>query len=630
MNGSIGLGSELDIMDKLNLKIGKFLPFGDEFKEAKMYFFFPFMPLAPLYTSSISMLGSFNRRRGDEKLRTQFAPNPTSRQFDAERSFNLDWKFIENWIIDITGNYSFRTGSDLTYLETTKDTLRQQRSEGEIFDDIFFNDGLINWGKDLDYSQNVSINPKFNIPGLRNFVDLTSSYRVQYGWRASQYNVSLGSNVGYSSDLQSTAYFKLNQIFNIFKPGESKILGGANPSYQDDKQDPGDILKLLGTFIPEQLNVTYSQSKQLSNPAIQGRPGFSNFWMQLGSKENLGPSRLYQLGFVTEPGKRIPGVQLTDVHNLNNSVSFNTFINPIFPNNLKINLTYKLTNTSNKSITYFTDSVSGSLSNPTANTETRTLTRPSFFIAGDIVDKMGVGFNPAPTAQAKEISDSFENNIVSFPFPSWTLTLSGVEKFEMFSNFAQSVTIESGYSSEYKKILTYNGKDPEFASNQAITAGFSPLVGVNFTFKPISEGNLTASFKLSKTDNYNLEPNSASITNTATNDLSINASYTKSGFKVPLFGLSLENNLTISFSYTRTKNDPVVYRYDPIGDIWNTNSQTGSTSTTVSPSIQYNLSKSVTLQLFYKYTKVEPTGQNLQITTRTSNEAGLNIKLQIQ
>ncbi|MEO8513077.1 MAG: hypothetical protein ABI543_05945, partial [Ignavibacteria bacterium] len=100
------------------------------------------------------------------------------------------------------------------------------------------------------------------------------------------------------------------------------------------------------------------------------------------------------------------------------------------------------------------------------------------------------------------------------------------------------------------------------------------------------------------------------------------------GFSLPIFGLSLENNLTISFSYTRTKNDPMVYSYQNFG--WDPNSQNGSTSTSLNPSIQYNLSRSVTMQLFYKYTKIEPTGSNLQITTRTTNEAGLNIRLQIQ
>ena len=100
-------------------------------------------------------------------------------------------------------------------------------------------------------------------------------------------------------------------------------------------------------------------------------------------------------------------------------------------------------------------------------------------------------------------------------------------------------------------------------------------------------------------------------------------------FALPIFGLSLENNLTISFSYTRTKNDPLVYSYNYFNG-WESNSQNGSTSTTLNPSIQYNLSRSVTMQLFYKYTKIEPTGSNLQITTRTTNEAGLNIRLQIQ
>lgn len=627
MNGSIGMSSDFDLMNTLNLKIGRFLPFGEEFREARMYFFFPFMPLAPLYTSNIALQGSFNRRRGDEKLRTQFDPNPTSRQFDAARGFNMNWKFLENWIIDVGGDYSFNAGSDLTYLETRGDSLQSQRNEGEIIDDIFFNGGLINWGKDLDYTQVVSINPKFNIPGLRDFVDLTSSYRVNYGWKASQYSNSLGSTVGYNSDLQATAFLKLNQIFKLFKPG-NKLMGGSQPSGSQNEQDPADILKILGTFVPDQISMTFSQNKQLVNPAVEGKPGFGNFWMQLSSKENLGPSRFYQLGWVTDPGRRVPATQLTDNMNLNNTYSFNTFINPIFPNNLKINFTYKAGVGKLNALTYLVDSL-GNLGSPVISSEGRTVTRPSFFISSDITNKLA---RPdLASTQAKEIADSFENNIVSFPFPSWALTLNGIEKFEMFTNIAQSITLESGYSSEYRKIITYDGRAPEYISAQAITSGFTPLIGVNINFKPISEGTFTASFKLSKTDNYNLEPLNAKLTNTATNDIAINASYTKSGFNIPLFGLSLENNMTISFSYTRTKNDPVVYSYDRLGGgIWNSNSQNGSTSTTLNPSIQYNLSRSVTLQLFYKYTKIEPTGNNLLITTRTSNEAGLNIRLQIQ
>jgi len=626
MNGSVGLSSDLDLMNTLNLKIGRFLPFGEEFKEARMYFFFPFMPLAPLFTNNIALSGSFNRRRGDEKLRSAFDNSPTSRQFDANRGFTMNWKFIENWMIDLQGDYSFRSGSDLTYLETYNDSARTQRPAAEIYDDIFFNNGLINWGKDLDYSQTVSFNPKINIPGLRDFIDLTGSYRVIYGWRASQFNNAQGSNVGYNTDLQATAFVKLNNLFNIFK-STNKIMGGSKNEFQE--QDPADIFKILRTFIPDQVSVTYSQTKQLQNPAIQGRPGFGNFWMQFNSQENLGPSRFYQLGWETDPGKRIPLTNLVDNLNLNNTYTFNTFINPIFPDNLKLNLTYKTGTGTINSLTYNTDA-EGYLGSPVNSSENRTITRPSFFVGlkDNIGDQLGIPSGTDTVNQATFFSENFEKNVVSFPFPSWNLSLTGIEKFEMFTNIAQSVTLESGYSSEYRKVLTYDGIRAEYISAQALTSGFTPLIGVNFTFKQLSGGNLTASFKLSNTDNIIMEPNNAKLTNTSTSDIAINASFTKSGFSLPLFGLSLENNLTISFSYTRTKNDPQVYSF--LSGFWESNSQNGSTSTTLNPSIQYNLSRSVTMQLFYKYTKIEPTGSNLQITTRTTNEAGLNIRLQIQ
>ena len=205
--------------------------------------------------------------------------------------------------------------------------------------------------------------------------------------------------------------------------------------------------------------------------------------------------------------------------------------------------------------------------------------------------------------------------------------MNGVEKFDLFSGFASSVSIESGFTSEYRKTYTFTGTTKELLTAQSLQSGFSPLIGINITFKPIADGNMTASFKINKTNNYTVDPNNATINNTATTDLSINASYTKSGFTLPLFGLSLKNDVTISFSYTSSKNDPEILQYS---NIWNMNSQNGTTNVTLNPSIQYALSKSVSLQLFYKYTKIAPIQGSILLPTRTSNEAGLNIKLTIQ
>jgi hypothetical protein len=440
IGGNLGLTSNLNLMDKLHLKIGKLLPFGDDYKEAKLYFFFPFMPLAPLFSNSMTIGTSFTRNRGDEKLRTQLRNTPTSRNFNASRNFSMDWKFIENWIVDITGNYSFQAGSDLTYLETYNDSTFTQRPEGQIMNDIFFtSDKLINFGRDLNASQVISINPRFNIPFLKKFLDLTGSYRVQYGWQASPSNTLLGNNVGYNSDLQMSAYLRLNQIFNMFK-SDNPESGSEN-----QQQEPGDILKFFKSFVPEQITLNYSQNKNLSNPAVQGRPGFGNFWLAFNSQEDLGPSRFYQLGWTNEPGKRMPFINLQDRETYVNNLTLSTMINPIFPDNLKINLQYKTSWSNNNALSYTTD-LFGNLGSPTNVLGIRTITRPSFFISGDIIQNLA---KPLPTLSPNErsiqISESFEKDVVSFPFPTWNLSLTGVEKFDLFKDLAQTVSIESAY-----------------------------------------------------------------------------------------------------------------------------------------------------------------------------------------
>jgi len=638
-NGSIALNSNLPLTDIVHLNIGKYLPLGDEFKNAKLYFFFPYMPLFPLFANTLSLGAGFTRDRGDQVLRAQLTPSPTTRDFNATRSFSMDWKFIEGWIVDLTGNYSYNAGSDLVYLETTNDTLRQQRSGGAILHDIFFGGGrFINFGRDLNSTQNVTINPKLNIPYLRDVIDLTTSYHSVYGWAANPYNAANGSNVGSSNDFEASAFLKLNKVFDFLKKiggkdkDKDKSQGGAKSDYQDNNRSIGDLLKILGTFIPDQITVAYSNTRQLTNPAVEGRAGFENFWMSgLGNTTGSGPTRLYQLGFVTDPGLRAPGFQIQDQSALNSSISFNTFITPIFPDNLKISFQYKVGNTSNNAMNYISNP-DGSLTNGLQSFQNgRTLSRPCFFVSSDFISKLGGFYDPDPNIQANEISTNFDKSVVSFPFPTWNLSLTGIEKFEMFSSFANTITLQSGYSSEYDKQFTNTGPPlGEYLTQQTLTTGFSPLIGIDVTFKPISEGNLTASFKLNKGNNISLNVSNAIITSTLTSDMSINVSYTKSGFSIPLFGLSLQNDLTIGFSYTRTVNDPTLYNYNTSDGLWDPSPQNGTISTSLNPSIQYALSKSVSLEVFYKYTQVAPTEANSIVITRTTNEAGLNIKLTIQ
>ena len=75
------------------------------------------------------------------------------------------------------------------------------------------------------------------------------------------------------------------------------------------------------------------------------------------------------------------------------------------------------------------------------------------------------------------------------------MTISGVEKFPFFGQFATSVTIENNFESEYSKIYSVDNRDIEIPSTQIVRQSFTPLFGMNITFKEAFSGNLTASFK---------------------------------------------------------------------------------------------------------------------------------------
>jgi cell surface protein SprA len=638
--GSLNYTTDFGLADKVNLKIGKILNLGDQYKDAKMYFSLPFLPLAPLFSSNFVATTDFNRTHSESKQRSYFIDDPVSRMFRANRGFSFNWKFIENWIVDLTGNYSVRIGSDLTTIETYNDSLRTQRPESAIYKDIFLNDGLVNFGKDLDYSQTTGFNPKFNLPVINKFVDITGSYNVTYGWQNPNTTTNIGYNVGYSNTINVGTNIKFSEIFNIFKSTDkipSKMIGGAGKqgtnkssslfSYYDDKPDIGDFLKLLGTFFPENMNLSFNQTNQVSNPGVQGRPGFGNFWLLPSTKEEFGPSRLYQLGLSMYPGKRAPNLVLTDLFNQSNNLTLTATISPILPQSIKMNLTFKDNWGFNNSASYTSD-MNGELSNPTNKTSSRTKGYSMFF-AGS-VDKFSFEGSADNNENTRNISSAFKKSIGSIPFPNWSLTISGVEKFPLFSEFATTVTIENSFTSEYNEATSLDLNNLEVPSRQSVTQSFNPLIGLNITFKQAFGGSLTASLRFNNSVTNTLVPQSNLIQTTSTNDWSLTANYAKAGFEIPFFGLSLKNDIAFALTVSKNTSNPLDYRFTLGSSEVNKIAGNGSSVTTINPSIQYSISSKVQMQLFFKYIRTEPTQDTYSTVPRTSSEGGLNIRISIQ
>lgn len=633
--GSLNFNTDFGLAEKYNLKIGKILNLGDDYKNAKMYFFLPFLPLAPMYTSNFTATTDFNRTRNESKQRKYDFEDPTGRMFRANRGFGFNWKFIEDWIVDLGGTYSVRIGSDLTHLETNKDSLNTQRANGEIFKDIFFNDAFVNFGKDLDYSQSTAINPKFNIPIIKKFVELASNYSVTYGWVNPNTTANIGYNVGYSNTWNVQTNFKFSEIMALFKgsdnpPEKFRSLRSASRDtvIEDKKTDIKDIIKIFGTFIPDNINLTFNQTNQVMNPAVEGRPGFGNFWMTAATKDNFGPSRMYQLGLSMYPGKRVANLSnITDAYNQNNNVTLTAVINPIFPQTVRMNLTFKRLWGFNNT-TSFNSNAEGILGDPINKSVSKNYGYSMFF-AGSI-EKFKFEGSTDQNENNKMIASDFKSQIGSIPFPNWTLSVSGLEKFPLFSEFATTVTLENSFSSEYSEASSVDASNIEVISRQSVTQTFSPLIGLNISFKPMFGGSLTASFRINKSTTNSLVPSSSLIQSTNTSDWSLNANYAKAGFEIPFFGLSLKNDISFALTISKNTNEPTDYRFTYGNSSPEILPGNGSAVTTVNPSIQYSLSSKVSMQLFYKYVKTEPTQGILNTIPRTSNEGGLNIRISIQ
>ncbi|MGE5795229.1 MAG: hypothetical protein ACM34N_00515, partial [Ignavibacteria bacterium] len=203
----------------------------------------------------------------------------------------------------------------------------------------------------------------------------------------------------------------------------------------------------------------------------------------------------------------------------------------------------------------------------------------------------------------------------------------GLESFFLFKAFAKKVSLNHSYTSNYTEGWKINPDGRKEILSQRIDYGFAPLFGLNFGFGEVWGGNLTSNVKYSAKTNYDLGKSSQRITETYTKDIGITAGYSKSGFELPLFGISLKNDIEFSFSYSSSRNSTVIYdmnNFTEAGEPLD-----GTTRTTLEPRIKYTISSKVTLSIFYRRSSVEPEGAQ-RIPPTTTNEAGLDVHISIQ
>ena len=565
-----------------------------------------------------------------------------------------------------------------------------QRSDREIFRDIFKSNLFgrdFSFGQRVEFRTQPKFPSLFN---LNNYLTLQMGYSVDYRWQNNFQQVELGRAASYANNITTGLTIRWKQIWAPLFQETTSPTGPRTPTVdprsrrqirdipddakpteypgmnqnvaQKPTQDtatvrPSSIKVLFAAFKAglrwalfdyDNITINFSQRNSSMNNGLYGmNSGITNFWnFFIPNKDENGPPRLYQLGLSNYPGKRAKNGNLSDQITQSNSIDLRT--SRQLWEGARIDLSWKLNWSFNRTTTIQTDSLGNvNVTNiAAAGTVDRSfLTLPPFLIFSffkNDIKKVHELYDPAAPNSKENLASAFIEGFETMPIlgklpflkkfakyiprPNWSITWDGLEKYSIFSSFANRVSLQHSYQSSFARAWRLNPDGIEETQSQKISYGFQPLIGMSITFKPWGGGNLGGQFKIGNTVTYDMGVQNKNITQTFSRDISFSVNYTKSGFDLPFLGISLKNDLNISISFTQMKNSTVNF------DLLNFKEEgipmDGTIRTTLEPRIRYVISSRLTIAIYYRRVKVEPEGAS-KIPPTTTNEAGLNINLTI-
>jgi hypothetical protein len=355
------------------------------------------------------------------------------------------------------------------------------------------------------------------------------------------------------------------------------------------------------------------------------------------------------IGWRTELGLRYPNMALiNDQYSQDNKITVRTK-RPLWKDaDLELNwaVAWKYSRTSPRS----TDSLGRqTVGEPTISggVERSFLTIPPIFLFKSLksgLEDVGKKYEELSKTEPtnKALVKAFEDGLETLPLlkkvfgqyaprPNWTLRWSGIERIAGLSSVFERLSLEHNYSSNISRDFRSSPSKGEQTDAEQIKYGFSPLAGINMTFKKLLKGNFSGNFKYNTTTSYtlNVATQTPNIMSTLAQEISLTLSYSRRGFSIPIFGLDLSNDIEVSMNFSYTKNSR--RRYEP--ELLSINQEgipmEGQTRTRLEPRIRYVLSSRVTASLFYTYIRTAPDAAGSTVIGTTSNEAGLDIHISI-
>ncbi len=157
-----------------------------------------------------------------------------------------------------------------------------------------------------------------------------------------------------------------------------------------------------------------------------------------------------------------------------------------------------------------------------------------------------------------------------FPLPGWSLSYSGIANWPLIRRIFQNATLRHSYASSFSADFRSNlrggqpdnfylGEGPliaftipqEEVDAVRINERFQPLIAVDLSFR----GNIQTSIAWNKTNSYSLSTTNNVVNENRSNEISLTASWAKSGLRLPFLGRTLNNRINFSLSLSRIAND---------------------------------------------------------------------------
>ena len=432
----------------------------------------------------------------------------------------------------------------------------------------------------------------------------------------------------------------------------------------------------------ESISVNFSSADASQDGGLPSlRPGMANFFripFIQESNPDLGPSQLYQLGLVSDPyGKLVffkkngfPffGFEQTPSVRIPSLPGSNTVINDNFSNtnsvdirtsrNLwqgaRIDLSWHVGWSYNRSVSYQTDSY-GNPIDSTINIALSGQTSKSFFtlppvfvfslfksgisqVAADYQDMKNLDPNDSASSDQQKLSQAFVKGFETLPIldkifgqymprMNYSFTWDGLEQLPLFKSFATHVSFTHAYQSTYSENWQITNGAAQITTAQTVSYGFQPLAGLNIAFKSVGDATISGSILYNTSTQFSLNPTTSSIAQQYTGQLTVTADYAKKGFSLPLFGLSLQNDIDISASYSSAASTSTNF------DMTNFNAAgtpiTGTTQNTLEIQFKYDVSQRVTASIYYRNTRIVPSIPASLVPGTTTNEAGIDVHVSI-